>query len=344
MKAAYIEAYGGPDAVLVGDRPQPVAGAGQVLVKLAAAALNHLDIWVRMGIPGLEPPLPHILGSDGAGVIEATGPGVTHLEPGTRVLLNPGISCRNCRFCRDGEQSLCDTFHLLGEHIAGTFAEYIAVPAENVYPIPQTMTFTDAAALPLVGVTAWRMLFGQGQLRPGETVLIVGIGGGVAGAALQLALNAGARVFVTSGSDTKLDHAREIGAAATINYRQQKYWKQISELTDGRGVDMLIDSVGGKTWSHNLACLRKGGRLITCGATAGPRPTTHLQRIFWNQLKIFGSTMGSDRDFREMLAAYTTGAVKPVIDRVYPLEQLREAQARMEAGEQFGKLVLTIPG
>ncbi len=344
MRAAYIEEHGGPDKVRVGDLPMPELGPGQVLVKLAAASLNHLDIWVRMGIPGLSPPLPHILGSDGAGTVAELGKevDVDGLTEGARVLLNPGVSCRHCRFCRDGEHSLCSEFHLIGEHTAGTFAEYIAAPAQNLYPIPERLNFSEAAALPLVGVTAWRMLFTQGGLLPGELVLIMGIGGGVSGLALQLATHAGARVIVTSSSDEKLARARELGAEETINYRQEEYWRRVREITKGHGVDMVIDSVGGRTWAHSLACLRKGGRLVTCGATAGPQPNTHIQRIFWNQLRILGSTMGSDRDFREMLAAIDTGKLTPVIDSTYPLANVHRAHARMEAGDQFGKLVLTI--
>jgi NADPH:quinone reductase-like Zn-dependent oxidoreductase len=305
-------------------------------------ALNHLDIWVRNGLPGAKLAMPHVLGADGAGVVTEVGPEVGRVRPGERVLINPGLNCGACEFCQAGEQSLCATFGIMGETAPGTFAEYFKVPQENAHPVPEGFSWTEAAAFPLVFVTAWRMLISKAQIKPGEDILILGIGGGVSTAALQMSKALGLRAIVTSSSDDKLQHAKKLGADAVINYKTQDFGREVRSLTNRRGVDVVVDSVGGESYAKSLACLVKGGRLVTCGATAGPRPQTDLGRIFWNQLSVFGSTMGSLHEFAEMLNFVRKRGVKPVIDQVFPFADGAKALARMEEGRQFGKIVLTI--
>jgi NADPH:quinone reductase-like Zn-dependent oxidoreductase len=344
MRAVTIRRHGGPSVVRFETLPDPQPGPGEVLVRLHAAALNHLDIWVRRGIPGLKLAFPHVMGSDGAGTVASTGPDVDDVSCGDRVLIDPGISCGRCEFCARGDHSLCVSFHLLGEHVHGTWAEFVKVPRENVHPIPPHLSFREAAALPLVFLTAWRMLFTRGRLRAGEDLLVIGVGGGVAGAALRLGLAAGARVIVTSGSPRKLARATRLGAHHTINHARKDFLKEVRRITDGRGVDVCADSVGEATWARSLKCLAKGGRLVTCGATTGALPETDVRRIFWNQLSILGSTMGSRTDFRNMLRFVRNRRIRPVVDSAFPLEEARRAVARMEKGEQFGKIVLRIRG
>jgi NADPH:quinone reductase-like Zn-dependent oxidoreductase len=286
--------------------------------------------------------MPHVLGADGAGVVAEVGAEVTRVQVGERVLINPGLNCGVCEFCQAGEQSLCATFGIVGETCPGTFAEYMKVPQDNVHPIPEEFSWEEAAAFPLVFVTAWRMLISKAQIKPGEDILILGIGGGVSTAALQIAKSVGLRAFVTSSSDEKLQQAKKLGADAVINYKTQDFGREVRNLTDRRGVDVVVDSVGGESYAKSLASLVKGGRLVTCGATAGPRPQTDLGRIFWNQLSVFGSTMGNRREFAEMLNFVGKHGVKPVIDQVLSLADGTKALARMEEGKQFGKIVLKV--
>jgi NADPH:quinone reductase-like Zn-dependent oxidoreductase len=283
VKAAFFRRHGGPDVVEHGDLPDPTPGPGQVRVRVRAAALNHLDIFVRNGIPGIRC-APARDGSDGAGVVESVGPGVTRVRPGDEVVLNPGIHCGECEFCMAGEHSLCVTFHLLGEHIAGTFAEFVVAPAVNAYPKPAGLSWEESAAFPLTFLTAWRMLVTKARVRPGSRSLIIGIGGGVAVAALQLAKLLGMTVYVTSGSPEKLERAKELGARAGIDHSKTDFAREIRTLTEKRGVDVVLDSVGKATWKRSIAAAAKGGRLLTCGATTGPDPETDIARIFWNQL------------------------------------------------------------
>ncbi len=350
MRAVYFERHGGPDVLRVGTRPAPSPGRDEVAVRLDAAALNHLDLWVRGGLPGLTPPLPHVCGSDGTGIVCELGPGAAQIldaegtegvAEGERVVINPGLSCRACRSCRAGEHSLCRAFRLVGEHADGTFAERVIVPAWNVHPAPAHLAPAEAAALTLAHVTAWRMLVTRGRLRAGETVLVKGIGGGVALAALQLAVGLGATVVVSSRDPTKLARARALGAADGID-AGEPLPKRARELTEGRGFDVVVDSIGGDGWTDSLGALARGGRLVTCGATAGARPQTQIQRIFWNQLEVIGSTMGSDADLAQMLAFVARTKLVPVVDRIYPLEEAPAAYARLEAGAQLGKIVLAI--
>ncbi len=342
MKAAIIRDYGGPEMVSVGDIPEPQVNPGQVLVGIRSASLNHLDIWVRNG-NRFDLSMPHVLGSDGAGVIEAVVEGVTGVNVGDEVLISPGLGCGRCEFCQQGQLSLCESFGIVGASCPGTFAERVAVPAGNVVAKPPELSFSEAAALPVAYVTAWRMLMTRAELTPGETVLIHGIGGGVALAALQLAKLVSAEVIVTSSSDEKLAKAVDLGADHTINYaKTADLTKSVRDLTKGRGVDLAVDAVGAATWSVNLYALRRGGRAVHCGITTGAMADADIQAIYWNQLTIMGSTYGSMDDLRQLLRTVTVSGLRPVIDSTWSLEDFPKAQQRMEAGLQFGKIVLEV--
>jgi NADPH:quinone reductase-like Zn-dependent oxidoreductase len=306
------------------------------------AAFNHLDLWVAAGLPGVELTLPHIVGSDAAGVVDAVGPAVEGLSPGDRVMINPGLSCGGCPACLDGDESLCRGFRLLGEHTAGTAAEYVVVPASNVAKVPDAMSWEHAAAFSLVTLTAWRMLRTRARLEPGETVLIWGIGGGVAQALLAIAKLVGAFVVVTSGNAAKLEAARRLGAHAVVDHGKDDVVAVVRELTGGRGADVVADSVGQATWDRSLRALRKGGRLVVCGATTGASVSLDLRRLFWNQWSLLGSTMGSRREYREIVRLAGRGLLWPVVDRVVPLDSAVEALRRLSAAEQFGKLVIEV--
>ena len=320
------------------DVPVPEPGAGEVLLKVKACALNYLDIWVRRGIPGV--PLPHIPGSDVAGVIEELGPGVEGFQPGERVVINPGVSCGRCDYCRRGEDPLCETYGIIGEHTDGGYAEFVKVPARNLMRIPEGFSFEEAAAAPLVFLTAWRALISRAQLRPGETVLVLGASGGVGTACVQIAKLVGARVIAVASSDEKLQRLKELGADELINHTQQDFSKEAWQLTGKRGVDVVVDSIGEATWERSLRVLAKDGRLVTYGATSGPKPPTDVRLVFWRQLRIIGSTMGNHREFTEVMRLVWERKLKPVVYKTFPLEQAAEAQRLMEERKHFGKLVL----
>jgi NADPH:quinone reductase-like Zn-dependent oxidoreductase len=328
MRAVRIHEDGGPEVLVLEEAPDPVPGDGEVLVRLRASALNHLDIWIRKGLPSV--PKPRILGADGAGVVEALGDGVSGFEPGERVVLNPGIEAGKGRI------------QVIGEHGDGTNAELIAVPATNVHPIPEGLSFEEAAAFPLVFETAYRMLVTRAGLREGEWVLAWGIGGGVSTATLAIAKALGARVLVTSSSDAKLDRACELGADATVNHATGDVKEVVQEATGGQGIDVVIETVGEATWATSLQVAAPAGRVVVCGATSGPNPPAALHRVWWKQLSILGSTMGTGEDFAKAYELVASGRVRPVIDEVVPLEEIRAAHERLEAGEQLGKIVLTI--
>lgn len=342
MKAAFFREHGPLEKIECGDLPDPVPGHGQVRIRVRAAALNRLDIFVRNGIPGLSPALPHVMGSDGAGVVESAGTGVNGVREGDEVVLNPGIHCGWCEFCRKGEHSLCVTFRLLGEHVAGTFAEYVVAPAMNAYPRPKGLSWEEAAAFPLTFLTAWRMLVTKARARPGESLLVIGIGGGVSLAALQIAKRLDLVVGVTSGSPDKLERAREMGADFGIDHASTDIARETRRITGKRGVDIVLDSVGRATWRQSIASLARGGRLLTCGATTRPDPPEDIARIFWNQLTVYGSTMGTHGEFAEMLGLFRDGRLRPVVDSVFPLPRAREAERRLEEGKQFGKILLRV--
>ena len=342
MKAIRFHEHGGPEVLRYEDAPTPSPGPGEVLIALRAAALNHLDLFARSGVvPGV--PLPHIGGADGAGVVAANGPGAARYPVGTRVFFDPGLSDGTCDYCARGEHSLCDRWQILGEHRDGTFAQAVVMPEINLRPIPETLSFEEAAAFPLVFQTAWRMVVSKARVVPGETVLILGIGGGVALAALQIAKHAGARVFVTSSSDEKLQRAREFGADVLINHQKTDFSKEVWTITQKRGVDVVIENVGAATWDRSIRALARGGRLVTCGATSGPKPDEDIRRLFTKQVTIYGSTMGTRHDWEQLNRLLAAKTLRPIVDRTFPLEQTAQAEALMERGEQFGKIVLTIP-
>ena len=335
--------YGGPEVLeFVTDHPDPVPGPDQVLLRVRAASINRVDLFVREGIPTLKLAFPHIVGADAAGEIAAVGSDVTDLEPGERVLVNPGISCGECEFCTMGDDSLCTDYKILGEHLPGSYAEYVAVPARNVARLPTDFPWEAAAAAPLVFMTAWRLLVSRAKVRPGEDVLILGAGAGVSTAAIQIAKLAGCTVFVTSSSESKLKKAQALGADVLVNYTTTPWSKAVWELTGKRGVDVVLDHVGQATFKDSVRALRKGGRLVTIGATTGPLAELDLRYVFWRQLSLIGSTMASQREFEEVMKLVFMGRLKPVVDRVFPLERAAEAHAYVARGEHFGKVVLAV--
>lgn len=341
MFAVRVHQPGGPEQLIYEEIPTPRPGPGEVLIQLRAAALNHRDVWIRTGAQ-LREALPLVLGSDGAGVVAEVGAGVTRWRPGDEVVICPTLFCGGCAYCLAGEHSLCDQFGILGGPTQGTYAEYIVVPERNVERKPAALSWSEAAAYPLAALTAYRLLISRAAVRPGETVLIHGIGGGVATFALQLAHLSGATVIVTSSSDEKLARARELGAAATINYVAADWEQEALRLTDGQGPDVIIETVGAATWPGDLRTVRKGGRIAMCGATTGRLSETDLRTIFWRQLSVLGSTMGTKREFAAVSRLLEQGRIRPVVDRVFPLREAAAAHRRMDEHGQFGKIVLEI--
>ncbi|RJP60413.1 MAG: alcohol dehydrogenase [Candidatus Auribacter fodinae] len=343
MKACFIKRYGDPSVINTGSLPDPVCSPDEVIIETKATALNHLDIWVRMGRPGNALTFPHILGSDLSGVIREIGLSVGelhNLRVGDEVIIYPGTYCGICSACRRGEHSLCTYYGLMGLTRQGTFSQYAAVPAANVLKKPEHLSFEESAAFPLTYLTAWRMLFTQGKLSPGQIVLIHGIGGGVALASLQLALSAGAHVIVTSSSDAKLEKASIIGAHATINYKEDTIADWIADYTESAGVDLIIDAVGAETMKSNLNIIKKGGTIVLCGVTTGPEAMLDLRSLYWKQIALHGSTMGSISELQQVLKTINTNAMKPVIDSIHTMDDVITATERMEKGKQFGKIIL----
>lgn len=341
MKAIVFHQHGGPDVLRYEDVPDPIPGHNEVLIEVRATSVNHIDIFLRKGMPGVKVHLPKIPGADAAGIIRETGAGVTGLRPGQRVTINPGISCGHCEFCASGFASQCVSYQIIGEHSDGAYGQLLKVPAQVVLPIPDSLSFEEAAAAPLVFLTAWSMLIGRGGLRPGEDVLILGAGAGVGTAAVQIAKMAGCRVFATASTDAKLDRARELGADFLINYKQVEFDKAIRDLTGKRGVDIVVDYIGADTWVRSLRSARRGGRILTCGATSGFAPQTDLRHIFFRQLRIIGSTMGNHKEFLDVMKCIFRRQLRPVIDRVLPLSEARRAHELIEQRDVFGKIVLT---
>ena len=341
MKAAFLTGHGGNEVVAVGQRPMPRRGPGDVLVRMKAATLNRVDLYMRDSGAGITHALPQIMGLDGAGVVEEVDAGETLLRPGQRVLLYPGVACGRCEFCQRGEPILCTSLKLLGEHRDGTFAEFVAVPAGNALPMPEAFDFAEAAALGVNHLTAWRMVFTKARLQPWETVLIFGIGGGVSLAALQLAHSLGATTIVTSRDDAKLQRALALGASHAVNGAEDVA-KRVLALTAGRGVDVVIENVGAAVWGSALKSLVRGGRIVTCGATSGDQPGADLRRLFIRQLQVLGSTMGDPHELRSLLALCARGVLRPVIDSRHDLDDVHAALDRLESGAQFGKVAITI--
>jgi NADPH:quinone reductase-like Zn-dependent oxidoreductase len=343
MKALTLLATGGLQHLRVQELPEPaIQSPGEVLLRVKAVALNRLDLFVAEGLPGINYRFPHVVGSDGAGTVQAVGSAVKHLRPGDRVMINPTLSCGQCPACLEGEDSLCSSIGIMGEHCPGTAAESIVVPAENLALIPEGMPWPQAAAFSLATLTAWRMLTTRARLRAGEMVLIWGIGGGVALAALQIARLLGARTVVTSGEDAKLETARTLGADAVLNHRREDIAAEVRRLTSGSGVDVVVDSVGEQSWQGSLRALKRGGRLVICGATSGPRVSLDLRRLFWHQWSILGSTVGSRREYAEIVRLAGEGKLWPVVDRVVPWDDALTAFERLHRGEQVGKLVIEV--
>lgn len=343
MRALTLVAYGGPEQLKVQELPQPaIASPDQVLVRMRTAALNRLDLFIAAGLPGSVLKFPHVVGSDGAGVVEQAGAAVRQFRTGDRVMINPTLSCGDCPACGEGEHSLCARLRVLGEHCAGTVAEFVVVPAQNLVPVPPAMPWPQAAAFSLATLTAWRMLVSRARLEAGETVLIWGIGGGVALAALQIARLIGARTIVTSGSQAKLEIARGLGADVALDHRRADVVAEVKQHTGGRGADVVVDSVGEETWSGSLRAVRRGGRLVVCGATTGPMVSLDLRRLFWHQWSILGSTLGNRQEYAEIVRHAGEGRLWPVVDRVVPLAASIAAFERLQRGEQFGKLVIEV--
>lgn len=342
MKAIRFHQHGGPEVLNYEEAPQPTLRANDVLVRVRACALNHLDLWVRGGLPGVPIPLPHIPGSDVAGEVAQIGADVTTVKVGQKVVLAPGVSCGKCPACVSGRDNLCREFTNLGYIIDGGCAEFVRCPEINCLPYPENLSFVEAASIPLVFQTAWHMLIARAELQPAEDVLILGAGSGVGSAAIQIAKFFGARIIATGGNDQKLTKARELGADFTINHRTQKIRDEVRRITNKRGVQVVFEHVGTATWEDSVASLAPGGRLVTCGATTGFDAKIDLRFLFTRQLSLLGSYMGAKSELQTVMKLVAAGRFKPVVDRVFPLAEAVAAHKYLEAGSQFGKVVLTV--
>ena len=340
MQAVQFTAHGDRDVIEYGEFPDPDPASDEVLVDVKAGALNHLDVWTRRGLPGIDVEMPHVPGSDAAGVVEAVGEDVTRFEPGDHVAVSAGVACGECEFCRDGESSLCVSYHIIGEHVRGVHAERAAVPAANLVPVPKHVDWAVAGSVSLVFQTAWRMLHTRADIQAGETVLVLGASGGVGHAAVQIADHAGCEVFATASSEAKLRHAADCGADHVIDYETNDFADEIAELTGRRGVDVVVDHVGEATYPDSLRSLAKGGRLVTCGATTGPNPDANLNRIFWNQLSVLGSTMATPGEVDEVLELVWNGTFEPRVRETLPMSEAARAHELIENREGFGKVVV----
>jgi NADPH:quinone reductase-like Zn-dependent oxidoreductase len=340
MKAVVFKEHGGPEVLEYAQAPEPRMRGNEVLVEVRACALNHLDVWARKGLPGIEIKLPHILGNDIAGVVREVGELVTWVRSGDEVMLQPGISCGHCIECLRGQDNLCPEYDILGYRRDGGYAELVAAPAVNVIPKPQNLSWEEAAALPLVTLTAWHMLVTRARLQPGEEVLIHAAGSGVGSIGIQLARLRGARVIATAGSDEKLQKAKELGADEVVNYTREGWPREVRALTGKRGVDVVFEHTGAETWPGSIAALARNGRLVTCGATSGYDAHTDLRQIFYRHVSLLGSFMGSKAELLEAMRFVERGQIRAVIDRSLPLKDARRAHELMEDRAQFGKLVL----
>jgi NADPH:quinone reductase-like Zn-dependent oxidoreductase len=340
LKAVAMRAHGGPEVLKLEELPDPAAGPGTVVVRVKAVALNHLDIWVRKGWPGLSLSFPHVPGADVAGVVESVGPGVQGARPGDEVVLSPGISCGRCGECLCGRDNLCRHYAILGEHVPGGYAERVAVPAQNLLPKPANLSFEEAACVPLVFLTAWHALAARAGVRAGETVLVHAGGSGVGSAAIQIARLLGATVLATAGSDDKCGKALALGADHAVNYEKEDFLQAVRKLTGRRGVDVVFEHVGKATWEKSILALAAGGRLVTVGATTGHDPLTDLRHVFYRQLSVLGSTMGSKGELFQILSFVERGKLRPVLDRALPLADAARAQGLLADRAQFGKVVL----
>jgi len=342
MRAVIFEQHGGPEVLKFTEVSEPTIKANEVLVEVRACALNHLDVWVRNGLPGIKIPLPHILGDDIAGVVREVGELVTWVNAGDEVMIQPGVSCGRCAECLAGRDNMCADYDIIGYRRDGGYAEFVAVPGINVIPKPRNLSWSEAAALPLVTLTAWHMLVARANVQPGEDVLVHAAGSGVGSLGIQIAKLRGARVITTASSEEKLAKARELGADETINYTQTDWPKEVRRLTNGRGVDVVFEHTGAATWPGSILSLKKGGRLVTCGATSGFDAKTDLRHVFYRHLTILGSMMGSKADLLAAMKFIEAGEIRAVVDRTLPLAEARKAHELIEDRAQFGKVVLDI--
>jgi NADPH:quinone reductase-like Zn-dependent oxidoreductase len=340
MKAVIFSQHGGPEVLQYTEVADPQIKANEVLIEVRACALNHLDVWVRGGLPGIKIPLPHILGDDVAGVVREAGELVTWTKPNDEVMVQPGVSCGHCVECLAGRDNMCDEYDMIGYRRDGGYAELLSVPGVNVIPKPGNLSWPEAAALPLVTLTAWHMLVTQARVEPGEDVLIHAAGSGVGSLGIQIAKLRGARVIATASSDEKLAKARELGADEIVNYTRDDWPKEVRKLTGGRGVDVVFEHTGEATWPGSIVSLKKGGRLVTCGATSGFDARTDLRQVFYRHLTILGSMMGSKAELLAAMKFIKSGQIRAVVDRTLPLAEARKAHQLMEDRAQFGKLVL----
>jgi len=340
MKAVQFGDHGDRDVIEYGEFPDPEPDRGEVVIDVKAGALNHLDIWTRRGMPGIDLEMPHVPGSDAAGVVDAVGEGVTRFEPDDRVAVSAGVACGNCEFCRNGEESLCVSFHIIGEHVRGVHAEKAVVPEANLVSVPEGVDWEVAGSASLVFQTAWRMLQTRAKIEAGETVLVLGASGGVGHAAVQIADHAGCEVFATASTEEKLSHAEDCGADHVIDYEANDFADEISERTGKRGVDVVVDHIGEATYPDSLKSMAKGGRLVTCGATTGGNPGAGLNRIFWNQLSVLGSTMATPGEVDDVLKLVWDGTFEPRVREVLPMSEAARAHGMIENREGFGKVVV----
>ncbi|HEY6230293.1 MAG TPA: zinc-binding dehydrogenase [Pyrinomonadaceae bacterium] len=340
MKAVIFKQHGGPEVLQYADVPDPTIKANEVLVEVKACALNHLDVWARGGLPGIDIPLPHILGNDIAGIVRDVGNLVSWVRSGDEVMLHPGVSCGHCAECLGGRDNLCRDYDILGYRRDGGYAQLVAAPAVNVIPKPANLGWEEAAALPLVTVTAWHMLVSRAAVQPGEDVLVHAAGSGVGSMGIQIAKLRGARVIATASSDEKLRKAKELGADEVVNYVNEDWPREIKRLTNRRGVDVVFEHTGAATWASSLASLKPGGRVVTCGATSGFAAETDLRQVFYRQLTILGSFMGSKSELLEAMKFVESGKLRAVVDQILPLREASRAHELMQERLQFGKLVL----
>jgi len=340
MKAMVLDRCGGPEVLELREVPDPVAGPGEVLVEVRACGINHLDLWVRQGLRGVDVQMPHILGNDVVGVIAAVGAGVRHVKPGDKTLVLPTLSCGTCAACADGDDNLCRDYDVLGRRRNGGYAEKVAVPAVNCIPYPENLRWEEAAAIPLVFLTAWHMLVGQARLTPGEDCLVVGASSGVGSAAIQIARLIGARVIATAGSASKLERARALGAHEAVDHSRGDFAAEVKALTGKKGVEVAVEHVGGRVFEQAAASLARNGRLVTCGATIGNQAALDLNALFGRHLTVMGSWMGRRGEMHEVLRFVRDGRLKPVLDSTMPLAQAADAHRRIEARQHFGKIVL----
>jgi NADPH:quinone reductase-like Zn-dependent oxidoreductase len=340
MKAVVLDRFGGPEVLELREVPDPVAGPGEALVEVRACGINHLDLWVRQGLRGLDVEMPHILGNDVVGVIAAVGPGVRHVKPGDKTLVLPTLSCGTCAACANGDDNLCRDYDVLGRRRNGGYAEKVAVPAVNCMPYPENLRWEEAAAIPLVFLTAWHMLVGRARLEPGEDCLVIGAGSGVGSAAIQIARLIGARVIATAGSPAKLERALALGAHEAVDHSRGDFTAEVRALTGKKGVEVAVEHVGGRVFEQAAASLARNGRLVTCGATIGNQAALDLNALFGRHLTLLGSWMGRRGEMLEVLRLVRDGRLEPVLDSAMPLAKAADAHRRIEAREHFGKLVL----